>query len=109
MLDPSTGRVVSLDDGVMSKVFGCNVTTMHPPRLRFASPTGPFRIGEMCLEDVGLARLSFARVKTGAGRRELLSGAHAGLVCGDGRLPGVRSWSESPVAARLATGACTAC
>lgn len=39
-----------------------NSVTIHPPRLRFATPTGPFRLGEMCLEDLALERLSFCRL-----------------------------------------------
>jgi hypothetical protein len=38
--------------------------TMHPPRLRFATPAGPFRIGEMCIEDIGLASISFSPLES---------------------------------------------
>ena len=36
------------------------VAVMHPPRLRWPTPAGPFRVGEMCVEDVSLCALRFA-------------------------------------------------
>ena len=35
------------------------MAVMHPPRFRWPTPAGPFRVGEMCLEDVSLVKLSF--------------------------------------------------
>ncbi len=41
-----------------------SVAVMHPPRLRWPSPAGPFRVGEMCVEDVSLCALSFMPMST---------------------------------------------
>ena len=47
----------------INSLMGCGdssgVAVMHPPRLRWPTPGGPFRVGEMCLEDVSLCTLSF--------------------------------------------------
>ena len=32
---------------------------LHPQRLRWPTPAGPFRVGEMCLEDIALVKLGF--------------------------------------------------